>query len=221
VRTLGIGILALAALLLPGVRVSRAQPLELPRADLSATVGAQSSATGESGEFYSHTHFDSGFYGSASAGWYWTEHLKSEIDFGGRTEGKVYLPYAVTIGGVQTFYTSDRAFSTHTVGIAQQYQFFHNTWFHPHLAAGANLAWERSVVHSAAAYSYDPITRVSRMVTPERRDPPTTEFRVQPFAQSGFKAYMTPRTFFRGDLRVAFHHGIDDVIVRFGFGCDF
>jgi hypothetical protein len=32
---------------------------------------------------------------------------------------------------------------------------------------------------------------------------------------------MTPRTFFRGDLRVAFRSGVDDVITRFGFGFDF
>jgi hypothetical protein len=197
-----------------------AQSVELPRGELSGTLGTQSVGVSENG-LYRGNRWDGGFHGAASAGWYWTEHLKTEIDFGGRTKGRVYEPSAVTLNGTQTYYTTDRTFSRRTLGFAQEYQFFHNLWFHPYLGAGAHLAWERSQVHSAAAFAYDPQTRISRMVSPERTERARTKVFVEPFVQSGFKAYMTPRTFFRSDLRVAFRRGVDDVVVRFGFGFDF
>lgn len=50
---------------------------------------------------------------------------------------------------------------------------------------------------------------------------PTTTLRVRPCLETGFKAYMTPRAYFRGDMRVLVHKGIDEVLLRCGFGVDF
>lgn len=211
----------LGALLIAATPRVAAQSADLPRADVSGSLGSQSVSTGESSLYGGGRRWSGGFHGSASAGWYWTEHLKTEIDFGARTKGRVFEPSAVTFNGVQTYYTTDRTFSRRTLGVAQQYQFFHNVWFHPYLGAGANLAWERSLRHASPAFAYDPQTRTTRMITPERTESAKTTLFAEPFVQSGFKAYMTPRTFFRSDLRVAFRSGIDDVIVRFGFGFDF
>jgi len=197
-----------------------AQALSLSRGDVSGSLGVQTVETRDDG-FLAGQHFDGGFYGSAAAGWYWTEHLKTEVDFGARTKGQVWVASPALTGDPRTYYPTDKTFSRQTLAIAQQYQFFHNAWFHPHLGAGANLTWERSTLHQAAITVYDPATRTSRVVGAERTNPARTDFRVSPFVQSGFKAYMTPRTFFRADLRVAFRHGVDDVITRFGFGFDF
>jgi hypothetical protein len=198
-----------------------AQSPPLVRGDVAGTLGTQVVNTGGDDRFLSNGRLEGGFYGDVSAGWYWTEHVRTQIDFGGRRKGRSYVPYQVTIGDVQTYRATDRTFSRRAVGVGQQYQFLHNAWFHPYLGAGANLTWERSQLHAAAGYAYDPVTRLSRVVSPERTDPPRTDFFVNPFVESGFKAYMTPRTFFRGDLRVAFRHGVDDVVTRFGFGFDF
>jgi hypothetical protein len=45
--------------------------------------------------------------------------------------------------------------------------------------------------------------------------------RIVPFAATGFKAYLAQRAFFRSDLRFAFRDGLEDVLLRFGFGVDF
>jgi hypothetical protein len=50
---------------------------------------------------------------------------------------------------------------------------------------------------------------------------PATTFRPKPMAALGFKAYMTPRAFFRNDLRLVLSDKIDAVIWRFGIGVDF
>ena len=211
----------LAGVILLATRHASAQSTPVVRGDVTGTLGTQVVNTGHTDRFLSNHRFDGGFYGAASAGWYWTEHVRTQLDFGARTKERSYIPYPVVINGAQTYYPSERTLSRRTVGIGQQYQFFHNAWFHPSLGAGANLTWERSRLHTPAAYAYDPATRLSRVVSPERTEAPQTEFFVNPFVESGFKAYMTPRTFFRGDLRVAFRHGVDDVVTRFGFGFDF
>lgn len=206
--------------MLLAVRDASAQSLPLARGDASGVLGAQAVNAGSESS-YRYRRFDGGFFGGLSGGWYWTEHLKTEIDFGARTKGRLYEPYPIVLSGVDTFYPIERTFSRSTLGIGQQYQFFHNAWFHPHLGAGANLSWERSTLHYAPTVVYDPQTRTSRTVNPNRTDSTETKFKVSPFVESGFKAYMTPRTFFRGDLRVAFRDRVDDVLTRFGFGFDF
>jgi hypothetical protein len=211
--------LTLAAVLLLASSRASAQSVTLSRGDLSGALGVQTVGTGGAGTF-SSPHFDGGFYGALAGGWYWTEHLKTEVDVGARTKTRVWVATPGSAGDPQTYYPTDKTFSRQTLAIGQQYQFFHNAWFHPHLGAGANLTWEQSTLHQAAITVYDPPTRTSRTVLPERTEA-RTAFRVAPFVQSGFKAYMTPRTFFRGDLRVAFRGGVDDIITRFGFGFDF
>ena len=156
--------LSLVVVVLAGAWNAAAQSAPLVRGDVSGTLGVQS-VNARDDAFYRSRRFEGGFYGNVSGGWYWTEHLKSEIDFGARTKGRVWLAEPVLLTGVQTFYAIDKTFARQTLAVAQQYQFFHNAWFHPHLAAGANLTWERSTVHRAAATVYDPITRTSRVRT--------------------------------------------------------
>lgn len=190
------------------------------RGDVAATIAWLAADTHPTGP-YNDNNWASSFFGAASAGWHWTDNLKTEVDFGAGTKARVFSTEPITIDGRATYVTTDSRFSRRTLGISQQYQFFHNVWFHPHLGAGANFTLEHSTYHRAAVSVYDPVSRTSRLVSPERNEPSRTDFHVSPFVEAGFKAYMTPRTFFRSDLRVAFRHRVDDVVTRFGFGFDF
>ena len=211
--------LAAAVVLAPAWN-SSAQSPPVVRGDVAGTLGVQAVDAGGD-DYYRRHRLDGGFFGGISGGWYWTENLKSEIEFGARRQGSVWMSGPVMLDGAQSYYATDRTFSRRTLALGQQYQFFHNAWFHPHLGAGASLSFERSTLHRAATSVYDPITRTGRIITPERTDPAQTDFRVSPYVDTGFKAYMTPRAFFRSDLRVAFRGGVDDVVTRFGFGFDF
>jgi hypothetical protein len=218
VKTLSLSIVLTAVFL--GPWDASAQTAPPVRGDVSGTLGVEG-VNARDDSFYRGHNFEGGFFGAASAGWYWTENLKSEVEFSARTTGRIWVTEPIAFNGGQTYFPTDKRFSRQTIAIGQQYQFFHNAWFHPHLGAGANFTFERSTLHRAAGSVYDPVTRTSRLVSPERTEPTHTDFRVNPFVEAGFKAYMTPRTFFRSDLRVAFHHGVDDVVTRFGFGFDF
>lgn len=190
----------------------------LVRGDLSGTAGWLSAGT------VIHSPHDSkdwhsSLFGTVSAGWYWTDNLKTEIDVGAGTQATAYHFEYIVIDGRQTYRNSDSTFARRILGISQQYQFFRNAWFHPHVAAGANLTWERVTerFHTALVGDLgDP-----RGLPAPGIEGPNTKFTVRPFVATGFKAYMSPRSFFRTDLRVRFHGGPDETQLRFGFGIDF
>jgi hypothetical protein len=192
----------------------------MTRGDLAGTIGWLSADTHPSG-LYNDNNWANSFFSAASVGWHWTDNLKTEVDFGGGTKARVFSTESITIDGRIAYVTTDSKFARQTFGISQQYQFFHNAWFHPHLAAGANLTWERRTDRIVPIYLYDDVARTSRIVTLEQNEDPRTSVTVRPFLAAGFKAYMTPRTFFRNDFRVAFRGGPDETVLRIGFGVDF
>lgn len=192
----------------------------ITRADFTATIGWLSADNHPSG-LYNDNNWVNSFFGAASAGWHWTDNLKTELDFGAGTKARTYSTEPITIDGRMTYVTTDSKFARRTLGISQQYQFFHNVWFHPHLAAGANVTWERRTDRITPIYLYDDPTRTSRIVTLKQNEDPRTSVTVRPFIAVGFKAYMTERTFFRNDLRIAFRGGPDETMLRLGFGFDF
>jgi hypothetical protein len=216
-------LLLVAALLLGSAAHTQAQTAEppaLPRADASATFGWLTMRSSSPGPYYGPNWSDS-LFASVAGGWHWTEHLKTEIDFGGGTTARAYRTEQVNIGGRPYFRSTDRRFSRRTLAIAQEYQFFHNAWFHPHVAVGANVSAERYTERSEPVYVYDEVTRTSRFVGDRLVVGPETDVTVRPFVATGFKAYMAPRAFFRSDLRVSFRGGVDEVFMRLGFGVDF
>jgi hypothetical protein len=190
----------------------------LPRGDAAGFVAWQM-ADQRSRDPFDRDDWDSSLFAGASAGLYWTQHLKTELDFGAGTTSESYRTQQVVIGNVVAFQTSQLESSRRTLGISQQYQFYENAWFHPHVAAGANFTWERRTEYFQPPYVFDPATG-RPVVGIDRTDGPSTTLTVRPFIAGGFKAYMTPRWFFRADTRFAFKRGFEESQVRAGFGRD-
>ena len=194
-----------------------AQPLA--RADVTGTVGwfsADKSGISSYNDWYSRSA-----YGGATFGWYWTDHLKSELELGATSAAELYRSRPIDIQGQQTYVSSEHQFSTRRLVAGQQYQFYRNAWVHPHVAAGVDLTWETHQQEDQPVFFYDPQSRVSRVVQPARTVGPSTDLRVRPFVELGTKLYVSPRSFFRSDLRVTLGGGAEEVLVRFGFGVDF
>jgi hypothetical protein len=160
------------------------------------------------------------FYGGTGAGWFWTDHLKTQVDLGAGTRARQYRYRTETIGGVTTNEVSRVATRQTSLAIAQQYQFFRNQWFHPRVAGGVEIARESTTEEYEAVFAFDNATRTTRQVALPRSE---TGHRTlaRAFAETGFKAYMTRRTFFTADTRLMFRGGIDEVLFRLGFGVDF
>jgi hypothetical protein len=189
------------------------------RGDVAASVGWLAVNTAPSTP-YDDTDWVDSFLGAVSAGWHWTDNLKTELDLGASTKVSAYRTDPVTIGGRPTYQTTRMTSSRRTVGLAQQYQFFHNVWFHPHVAAGATVTWERAVARGNPIFIYD-VARGAQFGAPGTAERTRTTVTVRPFVASGFKAYMSDRVFFRSDIRVVFRGGTDDVLMRVGIGVDF
>ena len=207
---------AIAALvMLACAPAARAQGTAAPisRADVSGSIGWLNADKSEIAPNRGRNDwYNRSVYGGASLGWYWTDHLKTEIE-GGVSSGADLIVYnPALIDGRQSTIYSNYTFSTSRFAIGQQYQFYRNVWFHPFVAAGLDLTWERTrrddEIYSAVPIRTQPF-------------PEKTELLVRPFAAVGFKAYFTPLAFFRTDMRLAFHSGVDEAILRFGLGVDF
>jgi len=204
----------------------QAQPVAAPqparqRADIHVVAGWQNLHR-EQPEQPSYNDWINGiFYGGVGAGWYWTDNLKTQIDFGAGTKGRQYRYEQVTIGGNPGYQSSRVAVSQQSLAIGQQYQFFRNAWFHPHIGGGVDFARETTTTEFEATTVYDPVTRVYRQVLPRRTEGPDSRYVARPFVEAGFKAYMTRRSFFTADSRVKFRGEIDEVLFRVGFGVDF
>jgi hypothetical protein len=201
-----------------GTAAAQADPPVI-RGDVAASVGWLASNTAPSTPYDDSDWLDS-FVGAVSAGWHWTDNLKTELDLGASTNVSAYRTDPVTIGGRATYQTTRTTSSRRTVGLAQQYQFFHNVWFHPHVAAGAAITWERAVARGNPIFVYD-VARGAQFGASGTAERTRTTVAVRPFVASGFKAYMSDRVFFRSDIRVALRGGTDDVLLRVGIGVDF
>lgn len=160
------------------------------------------------------------FSGGAGVSVYWTQHWKSEVDLSATSTADTYYTRPIVIDGFHNFQAVQSSFERQTVGLSLQYQYFRNAWFHPYLGAGANLARERRTDRFEPLFDFH-AGPVPRLIREGRIEGPVTEWTVRPFVAAGVKAYVTRRTFFRGDLKLAFLGGLEDSALRAGFGVDF
>src|SRR5262245_22538945 len=123
-----------AAALLP-VAAAAQTTIQPPRADAHVVLGWQNLHQAQPQDHYNDWLNDI-FYGGAGAGWYWTDHLKTQVDLGAGTSGRQFRYTQSTLNGVPTYEASELRLRQTAVTIQQQYQFFRNQWFHPHVGAG-------------------------------------------------------------------------------------
>ncbi len=218
---------AIALLLGAGVRPAAGQeavPFSLPFADTAAYVGwfgANKSELDGYDDWYKRV-----WHGGLSSGYYWTEHLKTEVAFSATSRGEIYeIPRPADIATGASLGPVGHEFSTKRLALGQHYQFFHNAFFHPTIGGGVALTWETTERELPPVFARDPVrpgqVPVIRQIEPGRTEGPDTKLRTMAFAATGFKAYFTERAFFRSDVQVMFTDRVEDVTLRFGFGMDF
>lgn len=208
------------ALLLTAVSPGHAQTASAAaaaRPDFSASLGWFNA---NKGELSSHNNwYNRALHGAATFGWHWSTHLKTELEVSATTEADFFASREEIINARLVYIPAEYDFATRHVSVAQHYQFGENAWFHPNLAAGIDINWETVRRLDRDAYHYD--GRQATLVRLTTRHPARTDVHVRPLLSAGFKAYMTPRSFFRSDLRFVVGRRIEDVLLRFGLGVDF
>jgi hypothetical protein len=211
---------ALLMLALLAQAPAAAPPAPIMRGDAHFALGWQNLHDQQTGNDYNYNQWMNDIlYGGGGAGWYWTDHWKTQVDVGAGTNGESYRYRQVVIGGNPTYESSRVRTQQTSVTVGQQYQFFRNQWFHPHVSGGLDVA-RRSIVTE-----YQPVTVYDNALKTYRTTPAHTDrghdVVARPFAETGFKAYMSRRAFFTSDARFLFRSGVDEVLFRFGFGFDF
>lgn len=216
-------VLSTAGLLLALPGQAAAQAPGTQRGDIAASIGwlYLDTRVGRPGD---QARWDGAGYGGVTAGWYWTDNWKTEIDAGGAGEAQGYGNEIITVGGRPFYRFRQTLTQRKAVGISQQYQFGRNAWFHPHVAAGGSMAFDtRTDRYDPVFDFYDPGRPAGLPLEPARTEGPTRVTTFRPHISAGFKAYVTQRAFVRSDVRVSgtTGRGVDEVLARIGFGIDF
>ena len=205
---------AVALLAVTPLAGAQTVPEPVSRADVTGTLGWLSENKAElTPDRYGNDWYNRSVYGGAGFGWYWTDHWKTDIEAGISSSAELNVYTSTVIDRRPTTVNSTYEFVTRRLALGQHYQFFRNAWFHPFAGAGLDLTWEQIDQTDDVFAPQPPPDRVRH----ERR----TEFVTRPFTTVGFKAYVSPRTFVRTDVKVVFDKGVDETLVRFGLGVDF
>lgn len=158
--------------------------------------------------------------GGASAGYYWTPHLKTELDITTSNEGEdsTFVTIAVPGQTAPLFVQREHEtrFTTASAGLIGQ--FFENAWFHPFVSAGLDLVREREHIETVPP----PVPPRGPTLTPATASETRVRYTGRPYAGVGFKAYISERAFFRTDLRTSWSSdGLSSLGWRSGVGVDF
>lgn len=161
--------------------------------------------------------YDAASFG-ASAGYYWTPHLKLDVEVGTTTRGGILVQdYGVFSPGLPYWQSREHAFRTTSLTGGVSYQFFENQRFHPFVGGGLAVVHERE----RATLSF-PGPRPPGAPLPPPETFEETSIAARPFAVVGFKAYTSERVFFRSDVQVTgSRQHVESVSWRAGIGFDF
>ena len=184
-----------AGVLSPAIAAAQASQPPASRLDLTVSTGWFAADRSASTDCCNST-WSAGLFKGVAAGFYWTDHLKTEVGFGapGSTEGHGFTS-KVLPNGLTSYTSEDHHIDGTKVSIAQIYQFGRNSTFHPFIVGGADIDREHDTIER---YIYSSSSSRSTEDTREQ-----TSIRARAFAGAGFKAYFSERAFFRGEARFA------------------
>lgn len=202
-----------------GVAAQPAPSAPLARADVYTAVGwgHLRLADAAPGNQWDHR----GVHAAAGAGWYWSDHLKTEIEVDTSSKASFYRFEFVQASGRPVYRSSRVEVQGTSVGVVQHYQFLRNAWVHPFVGAGVDLRRERRSEQLEPAVLYDGFTPQVVVVDPGGRIDGPPRWRARGLVQAGLKTYLSERAFGRFDVTVAWRGGVEEVVFRAGIGVDF
>ena len=160
-----------------------------------------------------------------TAGRYWSAHLKTEIEWSLTSEATRYVQRFVTVPNHPTPVpvSGEQYIQNREASISTAWQFLDNAWVHPYLLAGLALDFERVRTRrfSQAVFTGSPAQGGTQIVVVEFTEGPVTTRRARGIVGAGAKLYMTPKTFFRAEMRGGVSPRVEHVTFRAGIGVDF
>lgn len=206
-----------------GVSTAAAQPLAAPKHwDVSATAALFEAKPGENDTLYQDNWYFQGRY-AAAIGYYWTEHLKTEVEYATSGEGSIFfqdfrrLPADPSVYpiAVESFHRLEQG------SVRMVWQFGENAWVHPYVSGGFVGDRERERVHIPAQFQPNPRTNQPVLVVHEFNNGPTWEYRLGVTAGAGAKFYMSRNAFFNTGFIGTWSQPAATLSAFAGFGIDF
>jgi hypothetical protein len=200
----------------------------IARVDVSLSTGAFSTATEQLNVLaLERTPYNPWVHMAlvdASVGYYWTDHLKTEIAAAWTTDGETSGSRVIVLQGLHTgwvYHTSH--YTARQVGVGQLWQFGRNAMFHPWLGAGIDVVRIEHELDRPAQFAYVIPSggQPSQSFSVPRSLLTSTTTRALPFASAGFKAYFNERAFVRSDLKLQIRNSVEHVVWKIGIGVDF
>ena len=191
--------------------------MQLPRNDVSAKLGWSGSKYAEL-EPYDRWH--SSLFSGLSAGHYWIDHLKTEVEVGwfSRVNSGTYAQQQTEAGAA--FVRIDYRIQTYSMSISQLYQFGRNAWVHPFVGAGADINSVRTLEDRPAQSAYL-LSQPQRSISLPAQIETHNAVRLRPVARVGVKVYASEHAFFTTEWKLGFGGGFEHVIWNTGVGVDF
>lgn len=201
---------------------AQAQPSEAPKWDLSATAALFNASPAENDNAYRDDWYFDGRY-AVTAGHYWTQHLKTEVEYAVSGEGSIYNQVYVTPpGGLYGYPLSSESFYRLEQGaIRMVWQFGDNAWVHPYLSGGLVVDRERRRTFVPEQYQYPAGRTNPLLITPQVNPAPSYEHRLGYSIGAGVKLYLAPKAFFTTGANVTHSKPARTVSLLAGFGFDF
>lgn len=204
--------------------VASAQQLADPRRwDVSGSAALFEVRPGDANPHYRDDWYFNGRY-AVAIGRFWSEHLKTELEYATSGEGSIYLQQFTSLPGnpavlpyaVRSFHRVDQ------LSARLVYQFRDNAWIHPYVSGGLVGERDRHRVHIPPVYQYssgrstDPVILVH-----ERHSAPTWQYRIGVTAAAGAKIYLSRNAFFNTGVIGTWSRPAATVSILAGFGIDF
>jgi opacity protein-like surface antigen len=173
-----------------------------------------------------HEHVESRqWYGSAlaglSAGHYWTDHAKTEVEAAWNSPGSRELFENIEREGYATYAISTYKAGDVRIGVAQLYQFGRNQWAHPYVGAGVDLV-RRHVSLERPAQTRTVFLRNGNIpVQVPALSMQKTTFFAHAVLKTGLKMYVSEKTFFVTELKFGIRRDVDHAVWKIGMGRDF
>ena len=160
---------------------------------------------------------------SASLGYYWTTHLKTDVTVTAATETTQFGQRRVdTGGGSSSFPIGEQRRQPTGLSGGVIYQFGENAWVHPFVGGGIEAVRERSQFTVRQQSGCLVGTPCSPALVPVQ-DTSRSDTRARPYLTAGIKFYFTRHAFIRTDVRASFagQPRIEAVLWHAGIGADF
>ena len=196
-----------------------------PSWDIGASIGTFGISPQTPRETYDDWYFDGRY--AVSIGKYWTEHIKTELEFAHSGEETRYVQRFIDMPGVPPHYSipGEETNRPQQASGRLVYQFLDNAWVHPYVFGGVSLDINRRRTTIPPNYYYPPVPPGGRLnpvlVTPAADEGPDTSWRPAGTFGAGAKMYMTPRAFFNAGVITSLGDSMHTWSLLAGFGIDF